>query len=442
MSIFTRFTSLLLFVSIGLLILSYFFSFGNDITNSTIQLFLTVLTAILLILCGLGALFDTRLNYIRLKNRHEIEWRTYKLRLTDDFEKTAAAMERVLEGLALNSGEANEYTLYYQGLTRPHYTFEIVSIEGTISFYIRVPARVDAYFKSTFYSFYSDIELIEVNEDYVDNVSLENDWSIWGAEFKTNKSPTYSLRTYTEFEKTAQSLGVRDKSRKFVLQSLAPLLEAMSRIGVNEQIWLQLVFRSYKDKAMLDPKHFLKAYSFKDDYKKQLEELKPKKDPDLTSEKQPEVVDKTIIDKMNEKLHKQKFEVGIRGIYAAKGTSFQPVRITALISSFKHFQTEKTNKIIPTGELITDFDYPWQPLTEKFGLVKKGETRRQVLERYYDNYRRRDFFYYPNKYDVSVLSAEELASLFYPLNTVSFDNQGISKDTFTKLDAPSNIPTI
>ena len=428
MIVFHRVIFLLLSIS---LIVFFVLLFVEDVRGIIYNYSVAILIyfSILFVFSGIFIVLRMRLLWKYNKQVMSTKWKLYEISSPEDFHKTAEAMERVFDGLALSIGESE-----VEGKTRPYFSVEIISIEGTVKLFIRTSEFLEKYMTSLFYSYYPEVELKEV-DDYVNNINLK-EWVMWACNFKTSGSDHLPIRTYVEFEKKSQiNIQSAQQRTREHLESLAPLIEMLSSVSVNEQIWIQIIFRNYKDSSVASSEDFLSNYSLKEITNSKISELtKKKEDADvMTYEK------KELINKIEQKTHKPKFEMGMRGIYFAKKDYYRPVNVVALVNAFKHFGRENINRIIPFDG-FTVFAKPWDPISETLGFIKKGTLKNQITKRMFEDYRRRDYFYFPVRYTTSILSSEEMATLFHPLSTDVVRTATLSKTIFRKLDPPSNLP--
>lgn len=150
-------------------------------------------------------------------------------------EQTPKAMENMFAHLAGTYSKFDRFEKYWLGKIPTILSFEIISIEGYIQFLIRTPVKHRDLVEATIYAQYTDAEITEV-EDYVDSVPKrfpDSEWNMWGTEFVLGKKSHYPIKTYINFEQSADKLYFKDP--------MASLLESISKIKPGEQLWLQLI---------------------------------------------------------------------------------------------------------------------------------------------------------------------------------------------------------
>jgi len=117
-------------------------------------------------------------------------------------------------------------------------SFEIVSIEGMVHFYMRILKDQKKFVESIFHTHYPEIEIFEVS-DYTQNVpqDIPNETlDLYGEYLSTMKPDAYPIRTYKYFEIRPEEVKQEKK-----LDPFANLMEAMVKLKQGEQLWFQIV---------------------------------------------------------------------------------------------------------------------------------------------------------------------------------------------------------
>ncbi len=363
--------------------------------------------------------------------------------------KTPLAMETFLSTIHLTGGESTWYDRF-KGGTRPFWSLEIASFEGQVHFFIWGRAGFRRLVESQLYAQYPGIQIVEA-PDYTRRISATNEeWSLWGCDFKHTAASPLPIKTYIEY-------GL-DKVQKEPEQidPIANLIEFMSSIGKGEYLWLQFVIRAHKgerygsnpagnESNKLNEKG--KPYTWRDEADELVQEIRRKTRDSymdvFTGEERPGFPNPTKgqSEKMaaiERNVSKLGFDVGTRGIYVAKPEHFHGPMIAHLIALFKSFSTEGWNGINSTAWMKRFDDYPWEIGVEK----KKNRYRRELVEAY----RRRQFFYDPffeggihgNK--TMIMSTEELATVFH-IPSQSVQAPGLTRIHSTTHEAPADLPT-
>ncbi len=349
--------------------------------------------------------------------------------------KTPLAMEAVLSGMHLSPGEATWYKKYIKGAVRPWWSLEIASLEGQVHFFIWTRAGFRRIIEAQMYAQYPGVQIVEAT-DYTRLLSAApEEWEIWGCDFVHTAADPLPLKTYIEY-------GL-DKVQKEPEQvdPLANLIEFMGSMGKGEYLWLQLGIRVHKGEKYdkLTPEG--KAYTWKDEAKKMVDEIrKATRDPyidPMTGEERPGFPNPTKgqmekIAAIERNVSKLSFDVGARGVYLTNPEKFDPIVISGLIGIFKQFSSEGWNGLRPNGWMTAFDDYPWE-----FGVAKlKDKYRRWMIEAY----RRRQFFHEPFVAETMVMSTEELATLYH-IPSHAVETPSLGRIQSATGEAPVNLPT-
>lgn len=350
-----------------------------------------------------------------------------EIKLPREVFKSPLAMEIIFTSL-FQSGGSNFLDTYLKGKVRPWFSFEIVSIEGTVRFFCWTQPKFRQLIESQFYSQYPGVEIYEV-EDYTKDVFLDpKNLFLWGTSFKLKKPDVYPIKTYIDY-------GLdREQEEEFKVDPMTSVLEFLGSIKAGEQIWIQILIQAHRDQNIKDDAVFPKIPDWK---KKGEEEVKKKiaeinEDAEESGRRAPTAGEKEVITALERSLTKFPFEVGIRGMYIARKESFDSIGITGLIGSFRQYSSVNLNEI-KLGK-VTDFEYPWQDF---------GRKRRTMLEHKMLNaYKLRSFFQPPYKYAFAkpfIMTTEELATIFHlPGQVVATPT--LSKIPSRKSEPPANLP--
>ncbi len=370
---------------------------------------------------------------VRYQNFSKRDWVLLELRMPRETNKTPFAMETFISNLHIGSGETNWYKKYINGGTRPWFSFEIVSLEGRVHFYIWTTEGYRRLVETYIYAQYPGVEVIEA-EDYSRLVDpAEHGWNMWGCEYTKNQPSPIPIKTYMEYNLTP---GIKPEEN---VDPLAQLIEFMGSFGPGEQFWLQFVIRMTKTEKYeprLNKKG--KPFTWRDECAEVVKGLRTKVNPETHAEEDIGLINltdatKNTINGAERNVGKQGFDVGIRAIYCAKEEKFNGISIPAMLNMFKPFNNEGLNTIGPQGVWHAMFgDYPWEdPHQHHFHHISRIIT---------DLYRQRTYFYYPYKGNWSIFSSEELATLFHvPTSGVTTPN--LPRTQSTTAAPPSNLPT-
>ena len=174
------------------------------------------------------------IDYIRTKWKKTHKYVLVAIDVPRKNEQSIAAMENVFTQILGLESDPNFGEYWWKGEYQLSMSCEIVSIEGYIQFLMRFPDNWRDVVEGAIYAQFPDAEITEV-EDYVNTVPdyyPNNTHDMWGVEWSTDaKCPFYPIKMYSEFE---------DSFNDVFVDPLAGLLEAMSKIGKGEQIWVHI----------------------------------------------------------------------------------------------------------------------------------------------------------------------------------------------------------
>ncbi|MCC6639356.1 hypothetical protein IT409_02245, partial [Candidatus Falkowbacteria bacterium] len=167
---------------------------------------------------------------------HSVEYTLLAIDVPKKNEQSIQAMEQVFVVIQGMHFEPNMHEKWVQGMFQLPFSCEIVSIDGYIQLLMRIPVAWRDVVEGAVYGQYPDAEITEV-DDYVNTVPSQ--WpnethDMWGVEwtYDNKKNPFLPIKTYKDFQ---------DQFNQIFIDPLGGLLEAMSKIGKGEQIWMHFV---------------------------------------------------------------------------------------------------------------------------------------------------------------------------------------------------------
>ena len=289
---------------------------------------------------------------------------------------------------------------------------------------IRTPSQFRDLIEAAVYAQYPDAEITEV-QDYIDNVPkpLEypnEEYDLWGTEFRFSNKNVYPIRTYPEFE--------HPLTQKF-LDPMASFLEILSRMKPSEQLWFQILVSpapygwreegvriikkligKKEDKKGIDlfyfPGQIAKGLSESitasiippsemDTAKKQ---TKVREWPSLMQHLSPD--ERGIVEAIGYKIAKLGFFTKIRMIYIGRKEVFDKTRVNeAIIGAVKQFNTLNLNGFEVHRKARTTVHYLF------LNYRKKWRQRRILWGYRYRSMKR--------GWAKLILNTEELASLWH-----------------------------
>lgn len=181
---------------------------------------------------------ETFLHLQQERYKRKIKWTLLELRLPREVLKSPKGMEQVLVTLqTLRNSAGNLKEKYIEGQVTQWFSLEIVSFSGEVHFYIRVPERQKNVVEAAFFSYYSDVEIVEV-EDYVSKLPTDfhdaksKNMDVWGMEIGLAKGEAYPIKTYSKFE---------DPEENRQIDPIGNLLEVFGKGKSQEIIMLQIL---------------------------------------------------------------------------------------------------------------------------------------------------------------------------------------------------------
>ena len=332
-------------------------------------------------------------------------------------EEGPKAVEHIFSQLAGISSGLDFRDKWWYGKFQLGFSLEIISDGGYVQFLIRTPEKFRDLVEAAFYAQYPDAEILEV-EDYAAKIPLEypnETHNLFGTEFILAKPSAYPLRTYPQFEHSFSRPGTQFKD------PLSALLELMSRIQKDEQLWLQIVViptgSDWKEqgeaivakllgrkpavketvwsKAGEMPVKFIEGVAY---HGFGLEPAPPPKE-DAAKIAQLSPGERLVVEAVQNKLSKIGFLTKFRFVYVAKKEAFNAERAAFIKAALQQYGSLSLNSFKGYGPVVPQTDYFWQ---RWFAEAKKTSLAK--------NYSFRD----PCKgAPLNILNTEELATLYH-----------------------------
>ncbi|MFA4845704.1 MAG: hypothetical protein WC654_04055, partial [Patescibacteria group bacterium] len=180
------------------------------------------------------------LHYIREKYEQHWKWVVLSIDVPKDNEQSPKAVESIFAQVAGALTSGNLIEKYIKGKVQEPFSFEIASHEGYVRFYVRTTVQFRDLIEAAIYAQYPSAEIMEI-DDYTPFAPANfpnEEYNLWGTEFVLQNKEAYPIRTYVEFEHTL--------SQEFK-DPMAAFLEALSKLGVGEHIWTQIIIKPVSD---------------------------------------------------------------------------------------------------------------------------------------------------------------------------------------------------
>jgi hypothetical protein len=283
---------------------------------------------------------------------------TLEILLPQEILKSPLAMELVLGHMWQTASVDNHVQTYYDGKHPPTFSLELVSIGGTVHFFVNLPPKkFKNIFEAQLYSQYPGIEIREVPLDYTAEIGGDlSEFEVFSLHFGLRKADAYPIKTYIEY-------GLdKDPKEEFKIDPITQMLDMLGSIGPNERIWIQILISAHREQTFKTGslKH---VPDWKDAIKKEINTLAgrdAKRLGPVELESQPRLTEgeRNVIKALERSLSKLPFNTAIRALYVAKKDYYLPgERIGAIITSGFQY-----NDAMLKGlglKWRTDFDWNW-----------------------------------------------------------------------------------
>ena len=367
----------------------------------------------------------------------------FELHFPREVKRTPRAMEQIFMTFhTMRNIPDNVEEKYWDGEVTLYFSFEVASFGGDIHFYFRGPAKYRNVFESVFYAHYPDLEITQLNEDYLDRLPrtvediYERGEKIFANQFILSKPDVYPIRTYFSFE-TPQEEGQLDP--------IAALLELLVKVDPRETICLQLIVRPVGNEWKKVGDELV--YQLKEGARKPREG------------KAGELIfvaispgEKEVMEAVERNIAKPGFETMIRYFYISPRELFNDsFARRGMLSVFNQYASENLNRF-RHNELVYTKQNMWS-----FPYLYPRLRVRDRARRIYTNFRLRhipDENYAAALLSIRtwhwglrsewteriILNAEELATIYHPPTFLVMTGPIIKRVPSTKMGPPAGLP--
>lgn len=363
----------------------------------------------------------------------------YEMKIPRETLRTPKAMEQLFQSVHnLQNGPSSFGDKYLEGEVGRKFTFEMVSFSGEIHFYVRFYHRYKTLMQAAFFSYYPDVELVEV-EDYTKKLPHSYadldaaGFDMFGSEMGLSKSPIYPIRTYIDFETPDEEAQ---------MDPIAVFIEVLSKIKPGEVVGIQYVLSPIGSK-------------WAKEYKEELDELKQPKAYDVTDKGFPLMSNMTpgevdAIKAIERKISKPAFKTVIRFIYLSpKNTFYDSFARRGVSATFNQYAANHLNSFNINHAGISPMAAIWF-----FPFVFSGERNILRKQRVWNMYLKRAFpagtylarllNSHPLNWEFHstpiILNVEEMATLFHPPTKTVLTAPHIDRVTSRKAGPPAGLP--
>ncbi len=386
--------------------------------------------------------------YLHVRFIHMMDFQLLEIKIPKNVMKTPKAMEQIFAAAHAPYSYGYRWTdKYWKGLEEFWMSFELIGRAGESHFYLRVPRAFRNMMESAIYSQYPEAEITEADDylEHMPEILPNKDFDVSGFEEVLRRENYRPIRTYLMFEDPVEERRV---------DTMGTLLEAMSKLRDDEQLWMQVIVKptgeQFKDegeeaiakllgieekkekKAGLFPKLDL-GISFEEAVRAPFEhpgEAKSKKEKE---ERFPRFITpphkKELADAIARKITKLAFEATIRFLYIERrGSPVKPEHMNSIHGFIRQFNTNDINQLKP-DKATTTAGYAVRGLFKK----KRLHWRKRLI---YEHY-----YHIVPAHHESILNIEELASVFhFPIGTVSTTE--LEKVESRKGTPPATLPIV
>lgn len=409
--------------------------------------------------------------HINQKFIKNIKWVTLELNFPKENLKSPKAMEQVFASLhGVYSFGIEGRKKWIAGAVENWWSIEMVGRSTGIRFYVRAFAEYKNMVEAAFFAQYPEIEITEV-PDYLETEfphELPNkEFDIFTTDYVTKSPDIFPIKTYPAFESPAEEKE---------LDPMATLAEATSNLQGDETILIQLLFRATGDpdhpeyrqqiadyinnltgrpgSSPKKPGFFDHIGAWVSNFNKALNPMD--KDQELKwpgKGEKPEYVfkqtspgEQDIMKAVENKASKNLFESILRFIYIDNRNAFTGSNVSAVFSAITQFSDRNTNSLSPgSGTFALAEKLPYKKGLKKFFFKKKRLNKRKAMvwHAYINREMPQRELYHPIDFhlETSILSAEELATIFHPPGSM-VGAQRIGSLPSKKTSPPLGLPVI
>ena len=370
-------------------------------------------------------------HYVQADFIKNIKWVMFEVRIPKEIYKPPQAMEMVLAALDQPSA-GSKIEQYWKGRIPLWFSLEIVSIEGSLHFFIRTPVKFKDLIESRVYSQYSEAEISEA-PDYTEFVSFGKDRKIkiFATDFVLTKADPFPIKTYIDY---GLDKGFVDEKQRF--DPMTPLLEFLGSVGPKEQVWVQILVKAAKKNTY--KKEDGTYGDWRDEARELIKKMTVGEQKEAEEGKLPPLFRLTKTQNENiadieRNMAKTGLDCGVRVLYLAEKDRFNPGQISSMMGAFKQFNSEELNGFKPAR--TTSLDYPWDKIDESMNDFRVGKMRRKM----FNSYRLRSYFYPPYERKPFILTTEELATIFRFPSAIA-ETPTLKRIESKKSEPPANLP--
>lgn len=367
-----------------------------------------------------------------------------EIKMPKEITKSPAAMEIIFTALHQPAPPTTYLEGFWDGKIRPWFSFELVSIEGEVHFYIWTPKKFKDLVEAQIYGQYPTVEIYEV-EDYTKGIVYDQaKIEAFGLQYALSKPDPYPIKTYIDYGMD------KDPKEEYKIDPMTATLEFLGARKQGEQVWIQIMVQAHRKEG---PK--LGRWNEKPDWTKAAkDEIKKIREESMDESEDGEGgvsrLTKGQMDRISaieRSIAKFPFDTMIRAVYLAEKDKFSGNVIGPLIGAFKQYNSNILNGFKPGWATGIDD----AKLYGEKGKRKLVEMKKTIIEAY----KQRSYFEFPYKhlgfeghwYNAKVpsiqspfiLGTDELATIFHFPSAVA-QTPTLARITSRKSEPPPNLP--
>lgn len=383
-----------------------------------------------------------------------------EIKIPKNLPKPIKAMEAVmvaLHGAIFNAPDWWEQ--YITGEPQTSLKFEIAGVDGKIHFYVRCFAEYREAIEAAIYSQYPEVE-IEAAADYSRATPYDipnNEWDLFGWEYKMAKKPQYPLPTYERYVEP-------NAEEEEIIDPIASLTESLGKLRPGEQIWIQIGASPIYFGTPRAEKFIKDTHHVRDVLSKRTDESKGKtkplwqeildfiiEGPKPAEEKKEELFpaelrltagERELVEVVEKKVTKPLFHCYIKNLYVAKNEAWVSANWRLMLNYFNNFTSAELNSLDVWGKSLTKVKLSPIPFVNDLAPRRAFVKKRRLLRTYRERYN----YYSPwgerqgDEGNKLVLNVEELASLWHFPSQAVAPTPGITRTESRETVAPGNLP--
>ena len=358
-----------------------------------------------------------------------------EVKMPRDLVKSPRGMDNALSHLWQDAGEVTFMIRKWLGSVRPIWALEIASFGGDVRFYVWTWAKWRSTVEAAIYSQYPEVEIFEA-EDYASKFEYDPEkMTVYCTDHRYEpRSDAYPIKTYVEFELD------KDPKEEYKVDPLATVIEHMSLLRPDEQIWLQIVFTLNKDRRRKPGGGWWEAEDrytgmIKEEVDKIRKDLVGKPDDPNDRWKSFSRVQMYRINEqirtMERNMSKHPYDVGMRGVYISDPDKFGSQGFNVMRWIWRPMGNPQYLNQMRPRRWHTPFDWPWQDMWDmRWHLAAR---------RFFDCYRRRSHFYSPYILPHNMMSTEVISTFWHPISS-GIKAPGVERIPAKKAEPPPNLP--